>query len=157
MNGKPIGFLECAAERTKTSITLERKVRFLPIAVPVQCLTEPPWLPVWNELRTHQGLMASERPVVGFPVMPSPAAGGGWSQAQLNVTPAGEWLRNFLKNTATVGNIRVATHSCKATLLAWCELVFHMMPESSWDITARLRIRACWFTRGMLCRSRSGC
>ena len=120
VNGKPIGFLECAAERTKTSITLERKVRFLPIAVPVQCITEPPWLPVWNELRLHQGLMASERPVVGFPVMPSPAVGGGWSQAQLNVTPAGEWLRNLLKHTATVGNIRVATHSCKATLLAWC-------------------------------------
>ena len=120
VDGKPIGFLECAAERTKTSITLERKVRFLPIAVPVQCLTKPAWLPVWNELRADQGLMSSERPVDGFPVMPSPAAGGGWSQAQLNVTPAGEWLRNLLKNTATVGNIRVATHSCKATMLAWC-------------------------------------
>jgi len=28
-------------------------------------------------------------------------------------------LRNLLKNTETVGDIRVATHSCKATLLAW--------------------------------------
>ena len=55
-----------------------------------------------------------------FPVMPSPAVGGGWSQAQLGVTPAGEWLRNLLKNTETIGDIRVATHSCKTTLLAWC-------------------------------------
>ena len=35
------------------------------------------------------------------------------------MTPAGEWLRNLLKNTETVGDIRIATHSCKATLLAW--------------------------------------
>ena len=33
VDSKPVGFLECAAERTKTSISLERKVRFLPIAL----------------------------------------------------------------------------------------------------------------------------
>jgi hypothetical protein len=119
VDSKPVGFLECAAERTKTSISLERKVRYLPIAIPVQCLTEPAWLPVWDKLRAEQGLMASGKSGGNFPVMPSPAVGGGWSQAQLNVTPAGEWLRNLLKNTETVGDIRVATHSCKATLLAW--------------------------------------
>ena len=86
VDSKPVGFLECAAERTKTSISLERKVRYLPIAVPVQCLTDPPWLPVWNQLRMEQGLMASANPGTGYPVMPSPAAGGGWSQAQLNVS-----------------------------------------------------------------------
>ena len=119
IDSKPIGFLECSAEPTKTSISLERKVRYLPIAIPVQCLTEPAWLPVWDKLRAEQGLMASGKSGGNFPVMPSPAVGGGWSQAQLNVTPAGEWLRNLLKNTETVGDIRVATHSCKATLLAW--------------------------------------
>ena len=119
VDSKPVGFLECAAERTKTSISLERKVRYLPIAIPVQCLTEPAWLPIWDKLRADQGLMASGKTGGNFPVMPSPAIGGGWSQAQLNVTPAGEWLRNLLKNTETVGDIRVATHSCKATLLAW--------------------------------------
>ena len=86
VDSKPVGFLEFAAERTKTSISLERKVRYLPIAVPVQCLTDPPWLPVWNQLRMEQGLMASANPGTGYPVMPSPAAGGGWSQAQLNVS-----------------------------------------------------------------------
>ena len=33
-----VGFLECLAERTKTSLSLERKVRALPIAVPLTCL-----------------------------------------------------------------------------------------------------------------------
>ena len=116
----PVGFLECSAERTKTSVSLERKVRFLPIAVPVQSLTQPAWLPVWDQLRAEQGLMSSGNSGGNFPVMPSPAVGGGWSQAQLGVTPAGEWLRNLLKNTETIGDIRVATHSCKTTLLAWC-------------------------------------
>ena len=54
-----VGFLECAAERTKTSVSLERKVRFLPIVVPVQSLTSPPWLPVWDQLRNDQGLTSS--------------------------------------------------------------------------------------------------
>eukprot|EP00435_Cladocopium_sp_Y103_P044655 s723_g12.t1 len=119
VDSKPVGFLECAAERTKTSIALERKVRFLPIAVPVQSLSQPAWLPVWNQLRADQGMMASDRTST-LPVMPSPAVGGGWSQAPLGVTPAGEWLRNLLRHTETVGRIRVATHSCKTTLLAWC-------------------------------------
>ena len=44
VDGDLVGFLECAAERTKTSMSLERKVRFLPIAVPVQSLTSPAWL-----------------------------------------------------------------------------------------------------------------
>ena len=120
VDSKPVGFLECAAERTKTSISLERKVRYLPIAVPVQCLADPHWLPVWDHLRNEQGLMASGKCVPGMPVMPSPATGGRWSQTQLGVTPAGEWLRNLLRGTETVGDIRVATHSCKATLLSWC-------------------------------------
>ena len=120
IDGELVGFLECAAERTKTSVSLERKVRFLPIAVPVQSLTSPSWLPVWNELRADQGLTASGYTSNVYPVMPAPAAGGGWSQSALGVTPAGEWLRNLLRHTETVGDIRLATHSCKATLLSWC-------------------------------------
>ena len=115
-----VGFLECAAERKKTSVSLERKVRFLPIAVPVQSLTSPPWLPVWDQLRNDQGLTSSGHTSNVYPIMPAPAAGGGWSQAALGVTPAGEWLRNLLRHTETVGDIRLATHSCKATLLSWC-------------------------------------
>ena len=83
-----VGFLECAAERTKTSVSLERKVRFLPIAVPVQSLTSPPWLPVWDQLRNDQGLTSSGHTSNVYPIMPAPAAGGGWSQAALGVTPA---------------------------------------------------------------------
>jgi hypothetical protein len=66
-----VGFLECAAERTKTSVSLERKVRFLPIAVPVQSLTSPPWLPVWDQLRNDQGLTSSGHTSNVYPIMPA--------------------------------------------------------------------------------------
>ena len=46
VNGSLVGFLECSAGRTNTSVTLDCKLRFLPIAIPVQCLVDPPWLPV---------------------------------------------------------------------------------------------------------------
>ena len=42
------GFLE---GRTKTSVSLERKCRFLPIAIPTLSLSDQPWIPVWLELR----------------------------------------------------------------------------------------------------------
>lgn len=41
------GFLEGMAERTKTSISLERKTRMLPIAIPTISLLEKPWIPAW--------------------------------------------------------------------------------------------------------------
>ena len=116
---KMVGFLECSAERTKTSYTLERKIRFLPIAVPIDALTSPPWLPVWDRLRSEQGLACSGYTSPVYPIMPAPAMGRGWSQATLGVTAAGGWLRNLLRRTETVGSIRIATHSLKATLLAW--------------------------------------
>ena len=34
------GFLECTAHRTKTSITLQRKIRALPVVIPLLGLTE---------------------------------------------------------------------------------------------------------------------
>ena len=115
--GRVLGFLECSAERTKVSVSLESKVRFLPIAVPVQSLINPPWLLVWNELREGQGLSCDGKSSA-YPVMPSPAS-GGWSKAPVHVTAAGEWLRSLLKDTETIGSIRIATHSCKCTLLSW--------------------------------------
>ena len=51
--------------------------------------------------------------------MPAPLIGPRWTQTPLGVTTAGEWLRNLLKGTQTVGSVRIATHSCKCTLLAW--------------------------------------
>ena len=53
IRGSAEGFLECLASRTKTSISLERKIRALPIVVPMMCLGAAPWIPVWLDLRAR--------------------------------------------------------------------------------------------------------
>lgn len=113
VDGRVSGFLEAQAERTKTSVTLERKVRFLPVAIPLDSLVDPSWVRVWMALREEAGL--NGRPP--HPMLPSPQLGGGWSQMPLSVASAGDWLRSLLK-IESVARDRVATHSCKATLLS---------------------------------------
>ena len=106
-----VGFLECLAERTKTSLSLERKVRALPIAVPLTCLGPKPWVKVWMDLRRgSEGLNAG-------PTLPSPRIGGGWSKVPTSVSTGASWLRSLVG--AGSGDARVGTHSCKCTVLSW--------------------------------------
>lgn len=114
------GFLECTAHRTKTSITLQRKIRALPVVIPLLGLTEKPWIPAWLEIRRQQGLFSQGQvaPSSAF-LLPSPAHGGGWTGHPLGVSSAAQWLRNLLKSTDTQGSVPLGTHSCKATLLSW--------------------------------------
>ena len=112
--GVEVGYLEGRAERTKTSISLERKVRALPVAVPLKCVGPRPWVRAWMNLRVSQGLDDS------FPVLPNPAAGGGWSKVPLKVDRGGAWLRALLPGSnEAASDVRIATHSCKATALSW--------------------------------------
>ena len=65
-------------------------------------------------LRVSQGLDDS------FPVLPNPAAGGGWSKVPLKVDRGGAWLRALLPGSSeAASDVRIATHSCKATALSW--------------------------------------
>ena len=115
LEGRDHGFLECKAERTKTSLTLERKIRFLPIAVPLLGFSDPCWVQVWLELRKQQGLECAS----GMPVLPAPMQNGSWSKVPLSVGAASEWLRALVK-APSEGPSRVATHSCKTSLLSMC-------------------------------------
>ena len=107
------GFLEARAERTKTSVTLERKIRFLPVAVPLDSFLIPSWVPVWIDLRKQAGLHGD----TPHPMLPSPQMGGGWSMMPLSVGAAADWLRSLVKVESTSKD-RLATHSCKATMLS---------------------------------------
>ena len=103
------------AEKTKTSTTLERKVRHLPVVIPLMSFCEPCWVHQWLELRKQQGLIAAK----GFPLLPSPVHRGGWAKVPLQVGAAGDWLRSLLKNhESRDGKYKIATHSCKTTLLS---------------------------------------
>ena len=113
-DGSEAGYLEGQAERTKTSISLERKVRALPIAVPLKSVSGKPWARRWMELRDSEGLDDS------FPMLPSPASGGGWTKVPLKVGTAGAWLRSLIPPTQQQAQeVKVASRSCKCTVLSW--------------------------------------
>ena len=66
--GKTYGFLECMAERSKTSVSLERKIRHIPVAIPMTGFTDPSWVEPWLAVRKKLKLVEG----VNVPLMPSP-------------------------------------------------------------------------------------
>eukprot|EP00435_Cladocopium_sp_Y103_P071370 s975_g37.t1 len=67
------GFLECLAEKTKTSVTLEKKVRHIPIAIPLTCFGDEPWVPVWLRLRREKVLPSLGESQGFVPLLTTPA------------------------------------------------------------------------------------
>ena len=112
------GFLEGHAERTKTGLSLEKKTRLLPIAVPTMSLLPRPWIPVWLDLRKQ--CFGDDQSSKSSPLLPSPAANGTWTKILLSVTAGSQWLRSLLSETGRAGEVQVGTHSCKASMLSWC-------------------------------------
>ena len=115
--GSRHGYLECAAERCKTATTLEKRTRLLPVVIPTRSFTEEGWIECWLAVREHAKLSTGK----GMPLLPNPAAGGGWTKVPITCEIAGDWLRALIKDvprpkTAT----REATHSCKSSLLSMC-------------------------------------
>ena len=49
-------YMEGKVEKTKTSVTLERKVRHLPISITLESLKHPCWIHAWMEIREENGL-----------------------------------------------------------------------------------------------------
>ena len=115
--GADRGYLECAAERCKTSTSLEKRTRLLPVVVPTLSFTEEGWIEQWIRCREQQGLV----PGSGKPMLPTPAAGGGWTKIPVSCEVAGDWLRASLKDVpAKTTAVRIATHSCKSAVLSMC-------------------------------------
>ena len=110
------GFLEAESSRTKTSTTLERKTRFLPMTCPVNTVGQTRWVETWMGLRSSQSLEAGRNK----PLLPAPADRGGWSNIPLTATSAGTWLRALLEDSDGPSASSIGTHSLKATVLSWC-------------------------------------
>ena len=114
------GFLECLAEKSKTSVTLDKKARHIPIAVPLLPLGEKPWVQTWLQLREDKVLPVAGDGQAFVPLLTTPTNGGGWSRVPLSVTAAAGWLRALLQGVEPEGPVRLGTHSCKASLLSMC-------------------------------------
>ncbi|CAE7732569.1 unnamed protein product [Symbiodinium sp. CCMP2592] len=53
----PYGFLEASVTRSKTSYTLERKTRYLPMVAPINGLLDESWGTAWYELMKSRGIL----------------------------------------------------------------------------------------------------
>ena len=117
-NRMVFGFVEAVAAKTKTSVSLERKTRHLPVAVPLIPFGDQQWLPAWLELRKKIfGNLANSKDDF-IPLLPAPAANGSWSKMPLSVTSGANWLRSLLHDTLDPRGTPVGTHSLKASLLS---------------------------------------
>jgi len=108
------GFVEAVAAKTKTSVSLERKTRHLPVAVPLLPFGDRQWLPAWLVLRKKVFGDAANSKDEFIPLLPAPAANGAWSRIPWTVTSGANWLRSLLQGTMEQGT-PIGTHSLKAT------------------------------------------
>ena len=89
--GSDYGYLECGAERCKTSLTMEKKVRLLPIVVPTMSFSVDGWVEDWLDLRHQQKMELG----AGKPLLPTPTVDGERCHfpARLRGTGSGVWCK----------------------------------------------------------------
>ncbi|CAE7775394.1 unnamed protein product, partial [Symbiodinium sp. CCMP2592] len=112
----PYGFLEASVTRSKTSYTLERKTRFLPMVAPINGLLDESWGTAWYKLMKEQAVTLRE----GYPLLSSPVTGGGFSLLPISAEHAARILRELLRRElGDSADIRkLGTHSLKRDTLS---------------------------------------
>ena len=112
------GFIQADTLISKTSTTLQKKTRFLPLTGPVNGLVTNRWIHQWLQLREEQGL---PKPNGAVPIMQTVTVAGHFSGRALLPAEAGEWLRDLLMSCGfSKEQVQgVCSHSLKATLLSW--------------------------------------
>ena len=137
-------FTVFSVTRSKTSYTLERKTRFLPMVAPINGLLDESWGARWHRIMLDLGVVLRE----GYPLLSSPTTGGGFSLLPMTAEYAARVLRELLRRElGDSAEIRkLGTHSLKRTLLSW-ELSRAFAPF--WDTTART-VELSWCMPGTI-------
>ena len=94
----PEGFLEAKIERSKTSFTLERKTRHLPMVAQITGLTENSWALAWVRAMQKPGLQYG----AGKPLLPAPLTAGEWDLVRISAEAATKWIRKLLMDDPQV-------------------------------------------------------
>ena len=109
-------FLEVSVSKSKTSFTLERKVRYLPMAARAVGVSGVRWADSWIDVMHEAGIIVAEEQ----PLLPCPASRGTWRKVPLPCDQGCSWLRAMLNANGDESFLsNVGTHSCKRTLLSW--------------------------------------
>ena len=117
----PQGFIEAKIERSKTSFSLERKTRHLPMVAQITGLCDNSWALAWVRAMQKSGLQCG----IGKPLLPAPLAAGEWDTVPISAEAATNWIRKLLMDEPTVNEdeakyiMMLGTHSCKTTILSW--------------------------------------
>ena len=109
------GYLEANVARTKSSMTLERKTRFLPMAGAIRLLNDDPWAVHYIEAMLEASLtMGADKPL-----LPSPSE-VGWGSLPITAEAATAWLKSLLvSGGSSQEDVKdLGPHSCKITALS---------------------------------------
>ena len=112
----PAGFIDAEVKKTKTSLTVERKTKYLPMLAPARGVSGKNWADGWRKALEKEGIV----PDGTRPLMPSPKPNGGWNAVPQLAQASGQWLRALLDDGSDDPYILgLGTHSAKATCLSW--------------------------------------
>eukprot|EP00435_Cladocopium_sp_Y103_P016389 s1035_g4.t1 len=111
------GYIEAQVARSKTSFSVDRKVRLLPMTATMYGVVHESWGLAWKEVVQQAGITVAQ----GKPLLPGRTP-DGWHSLPLTAEAATNWLRNMLQSGEffdEFSNVRHPCVSCKATTLSW--------------------------------------
>ena len=114
IDGEIFGFVECTTRYHKTSTSLERKARYMPLVCPLIGLTGIDWTAIWLGAMTTLGLDFDAVPVGSLCRAINPS--GGLSVRHLTTSEITDFLNQFFETT---DDNRLSSHSLKETSLSW--------------------------------------
>ena len=116
-DGDICGYIESEVARSKTSFSVERKVRLLPMTAAIQGVGLEPWGSAWKQVIDEAGIEVG----AGKPLLPGRTP-EGWHSLPLSAEAGTAWLRVLLQSDESFDKRRfdhLGTHSCKCTCLSW--------------------------------------
>jgi hypothetical protein len=110
-------YIEAQVARSKTSFSVDRKVRLLPMTAAMHGVTTESWGKAWKTVLEKTGITVTH----GKPLLPGRTP-DGWHTLPLTAEAATSWLRSMLQSGDHFQEDRIksiGTHSCKSTILSW--------------------------------------
>ena len=139
------GYIEAQVARSKTSFSVDRKVRLLPMTATTSGVLSESWGLAWKAVLAKSGIVIGH----GKPLLPGRTP-DGWHTLPLSAEAATSWLRNLLQSGDYFDESRltsIGTHSCKSTCLSWLSK-WGSSPDlrrlmDLWVTTLQTRCRPC--------------
>lgn len=112
------GFIQINVKGTKTSTTVSKKTRFLPLVAHRRGFLDEPWADAWLAVRAELGLNCQGE-FDPCPLMPMPLLNGKLSDRPISASEVRKWLIELLMPSDSMSDVsKIGSHSCKASVLS---------------------------------------